>query len=161
MARLPLSGDRIEHAAAESSVGMSENAERPVREAAVEGRASAAPPPDGFGDRLVKYIPAEVLAFFIAAAAEWGGNTAFLIVTISVAAVFTPIVLYATSPAGVRWYAILLAVVAFLAWAIGTSPNTDRLVGLTGTQGPFVLTVAAFVVPAVDQALGKALRGDP
>jgi hypothetical protein len=109
----------------------------------------------------VKYIPAEVLAFFIAAAGQWGGNRTFLIVTLSIAAVFTPIVLYATSPAGLRWYSILLAVAAFLAWAVGTSPNTDRLLGLTGTQGPFVLTVAAFAVPAVDKALGRALRGHP
>ena len=41
------------------------------------------------------------------------------------------------------------------------SPNTDRLLGLTGTQGPFVLTVAAFAIPAVDKALGRALRGHP
>ena len=114
--------------------------------------------PDTYGDRLVKYIPAEVLAFFLAAAAQWGHDDTFLIIILAVAVILTPVLLYNASPNGLRWYAVLFAVVAFCAWAVGTSPNTDRLLGLATSQAPFVLTVAAFVVPALDKALGKALR---
>jgi hypothetical protein len=116
-------------------------------------------PADNYGERLLKYVPAEVLAFFLAAAGKWGSDNTFLIVALVVAVVLTPVVLYATSPSGLRWYAFVLAIIAFGVWAIGTSTDTDRLLGISSDQAPFVLTVGAFVIPTVDKALGRALHG--
>jgi hypothetical protein len=122
------------------------------------GRVTRSEPPDGYGDRLVKYIPAEVLAFFLAAAAQSGSDNTFLIVALVVAAGATPIFLYNRSPGGLRWYSIGLAVLAFCAWAVGTSASTDKLLNLDTSHAPFVLTVAAFLIPALDKTLGKVLH---
>lgn len=59
----------------------------------------------------------------------------------------------------IRWYSVLLAMAAFGAGAVGTSPNTDGLPALSSRHAPFVLTGAAFAIPTVDKALGRALRG--
>jgi hypothetical protein len=160
-----LKGSRSAQSPADD-LGVIRDAEPPVVEAkqstqAGEPPAKAAGGADSYGDRLVKYIPAEVLVFFLAAAGQWGTHDAFLVVTLVLAVVFTPIVIYAASPGGLRWYTVLLAVIAFGAWAVGTSANTDRLVGLPVDQAPFILTAAAFAIPAADKALGKALRGNP
>jgi hypothetical protein len=120
----------------------------------------AAVPADGYVDKLVKYVPAEVVAVFAPLAALIGSRHGLLI-TLAIACLFaTPAYLLLTAlnqPAEKRplphYY--LLAAVAFAAWAIGVSADLDKFFGLDSIVVAFVLGLAVIIVPAVDGLLAK------
>jgi len=85
-------------------------------------------------------VPAETLAFFIPAAAAIGGDRDTLLIFVLVlAAVDTLGYLWLASPSDtamerplVHFY--VLAVIAFLCWAVATSPNVADLCARDSTR---------------------------
>lgn len=119
---------------------------------------------DGLPERLVKYVPAETLAFFVPTAAAIGAERDTLLVVVLVVALVGTI--------GYLWLAgqraaederplphfYVLAGVAFLCWAIGTSANVSALVGMDTTTGGVVLGLAVFAVPLLDEVGNRLLQ---
>ena len=94
-----------------------------TRDAERFAAASAAPPPEsGYGERLLKLVPAEVVAFYTYCAQlfdplEWGWH--LLLVVLGLALLFAIRMNATSDPArsqGPQWNAIILAAVAFLIW---------------------------------------------
>src|SRR5947208_2235116 len=104
----------------------------------------AGQPGDDLPTRLAKYVPAETLAFFVPATAAIGTGHKGLVALVTLAA--------AVGSLGVLWlnavklpdderplrHFYVLAVVAFLSWAIATSPSTADLVGVDATSAGVV-----------------------
>ena len=126
------------------------------------GAAPAAPAQDTYGDKLVKYIPAEVIAFFVPAYALVKSATdpddwAKILVLVQ-CILGTVGYLFIRSPKGnpPRWYFYVLAAIAFLAWAIGTS-DIGLLLGIAEELSKFTLLAGVFLVPMVDEVLTRLL----
>jgi hypothetical protein len=133
------------------------------RSAAALAPVAAAPASgDGLPEKLVKYVPAETLAFFVPVAAAIGaGKEAALIAATIVAALGSPLYLWvaaskvaAAETPTLHFY--ILAEGALLCWMLGTSGSVQSLVGVSATVGGVVLAGAAFLVPVIDEALTKA-----
>ena len=117
---------------------------------------------DDYSSRLQKYVPAEVLSFFLIANALPEVTSTLRWIFLAVALLGTPLYLYARAPKGQpskapQIYFYPLACIAFLAWALGTSPDTARLWGLTKVEGPAALICVSFLIPAIDKALDDYL----
>jgi hypothetical protein len=114
---------------------------------------------DGLPEKLVKYVPAESLAFFVPISAAIGtSDEAWLIAVAIVALLGTPLYLWVAAPSGPtapRPHFYLLAVIAFACWALGTSGSIQSLVGIGQTLGGVVLGIGAFAIPLIDAALEK------
>ncbi len=115
---------------------------------------------DGYLERLVKYVPAEVTAVFafLAAAADSVSGDWLLIVVIVVGFLATPAYLIgraARLPASKRpaTFFYFLATAAFAFWALGVSGSVRGLVGVDDTVAEVLLGLAALVIPAVDLLL--------
>lgn len=121
--------------------------------------AAPSPKPDEYAEKLLKYVPAEVIAFFIPATATADANDhALLVVIFVVAAIGALGYLYRASlsvPADKRgkWWSYPLALAAFTAWALGTSPATADVVDIAPKTGGFILLIAAFVIPLADSII--------
>ena len=146
-----------------------------TRTIASDAAADAVTPPktetsqeDGFGDKLVKYIPAEVIAFYVSGyilagqlgkAAQWTVLVACLLGT----AAYLFVRADKVNPP--RWYFYVLAIISFLAWAVGTSTaGADLLMWPTDKaeiMGKFIVTAAVFLVPLTDELLTKLLPNAP
>jgi uncharacterized membrane protein YphA (DoxX/SURF4 family) len=118
------------------------------RRAAVRGD----PPPDGYRDKIAKYVPAETLAFFvpIAAQATTDGTRRLILV---VGAFGT--VLYLFLGRKSRPYFYVLALIAYFAWALGTSDFGAELFGLDDNLSRIILAIAVFLIPGIDEAITK------
>jgi hypothetical protein len=116
---------------------------------------------DGLPEKLIKYVPAETLAFFVPVAAAIGtGKEGALIAAIIVAAVGSPLYLWvAGSKAAVaerpKLHFYILAEIALACWVLGTSGSVQSLVGVGETLGGVVLAGAAFLIPVTDEVLTK------
>jgi hypothetical protein len=118
---------------------------------------------DGLPERLVKYVPAETLAFFIPIAAGIGSHRNGLLVGVLAAGLVGTI--------GYLWLAAqrssadrrplphfyLLAGLAFLCWAVGTSTNVSVLVRMDQTEAGTILGLAVFLIPLLDEVLNRLL----
>ncbi len=116
---------------------------------------------DGYVDKLIKYVPAEVVAFFAPAAALAGGNHALLVAALAAGVVGTP---------GYLWYQsrhlppsrkplphfFVVATVAFVAWAVATSREMATVLHLTSTAVAFILAVTVLFIPLLDAGLALA-----
>src|ERR1700694_366387 len=78
------------------------------------------PPPDKYADKLVKYIPAEVIAFFlptfalaVAKQSRWGE---WLVLGTCVLGTWGYMAIRRDPASKPRWYFYLLSVLAFIAW---------------------------------------------
>ena len=114
---------------------------------------------DSVPERLVKYVPAETLAFFVPAAAGLGADREGLLIAVIVAGLVGTI--------GYLWVAAqrededkrpmthfyVLAGLAFLCWALGTSGSVSSLVDLDATAAGVILGLAVFLIPLVDEVL--------
>lgn len=108
-------------------------------------------PPDTYAERLVKYIPAEAMAFFLPTyaladsdAIRWlvlllatAGDLVLL--ALSAAAARRGIVAETETQRQARRYSYVLSIVAFFAWAVGTSDLGVQLFGLTEEVGRIIL----------------------
>lgn len=134
----------------------------PPSGAAAGGPPGGGPPSgeDGYLDKLVKYVPAEVVAVFAPTAAVLGNRHGLLIALAIVCLLATPGYLFLTAqnqPANLQplphYY--VLATIAFVAWALGVSQDLDKLFGLDGIVVAFILTAAVVLIPLVDGLLAK------
>lgn len=129
----------------------------------MRGAAAAGGGGDSFPERLVKYVPAETLAFFVPVAALLGdGHRPLLIVAVVVGLIGTVGYLMQTAPSEPderpRIHYYVLACLAFLSWAIGTTPSVADLIHLDHTGAAFVLAVAVFLIPLADGVLNRVVR---
>jgi hypothetical protein len=111
---------------------------------------------DDFPTKLVKYIPGETLAFFVPTAALLGEDRSALLVTVAL--------IGAAGNIGYLWYLgrsepvdrqprahfYILAVFAFVAWALVTAPNLAAMAGLDQVASSVILAIAVFAVPLID-----------
>ena len=114
---------------------------------------------DDYAGKLVKFVPAEVLAFFAPMAAAVQSRKGLLIAATIVAFLATPAYL---------WYGAQklppqqqplrhfypLSAIAFLAWALGTS-SLGSLIGLDSIATSFMLGTSVFLIPLADGLLEK------
>jgi hypothetical protein len=108
--------------------------------------------PDTFPTKLVKYVPAETLAFVIPATAFATTNLRRSVVLV-VALIGTP--LYLALAARLPLWFFILAELSLLAWVIGTTDFAAELLGVAPEVGKFTLLVAVFLIPAVDELLTR------
>jgi hypothetical protein len=81
----------------------------------------AAPNPDKYGDKLVKYIPAEVIAFYVSVYAlvqQRGIGAQVLVLVVCLLGLIGYLIMRDDGPHSIRVYSYVLAVVAFLATKI-------------------------------------------
>ena len=109
------------------------------------------PDADDYASKLVKYIPGEVLAFFLPATALAAADTGLQWAALAIGLVATAGYLYVYNrrnnlPAPRPLY-VALSGLAFLAWAFGTSAPTRGLIGLPDIYAQFVLLVAVLGIP--------------
>jgi len=129
----------------------------PTAAGALEGGQTN--PPDGFPEKLAKYVPAEVLAFYVPALGLTGVRTDHVALLLLTAVGVVGTVLYLVvaarkqpgSNAPVWFYA--LAALAFLGWAIGTVPEVAGLTGLSAGVVSLVLPISVFLIPGIDEAI--------
>ena len=125
-------------------------------EAAAEQPAVAG---DGLPEKLVKYVPAETLAFFVPLAAAAGTERqGFLIALLVVGVIGTVAYLWYAAralPDGQRplIHFYVLAPIAFLCWSIATAPNVADLIGIDSLIAAAILTGAVFLIPITDSIL--------
>ena len=125
-------------------------------EAAVEQPAVTG---DGLPEKLVKYVPAETLAFFVPLAAAAGTDRqGFLIALLVIGIIGTVAYLWYAAralPDGQRplIHFYVLAPIAFLCWAIATAPNVAELIGIDSLIAAAILTGAVFLIPITDSIL--------
>ncbi|GAA1646917.1 hypothetical protein ACFQY4_16315 [Catellatospora bangladeshensis] len=119
---------------------------------------------DGLPERLVKYVPAETLAFFVPLAAVIGPDRRPLLIALLCVGL--------AGTVGYLWLAgqktaaderplphfYALAAVAYLCWALATSPHAAALLGLDQVEAGVVLTLAVFLVPLADELLVRLRR---
>lgn len=111
---------------------------------------------DGYVDRLIKYVPAEVLAFFLPITAAVGpGRPSLIWVCLAAGFVATPIWLGVHAlqmPAGSRPlpHFYVLACVAFVAWAIASSDAVRVVVGVDLVTANVILGVVVLILPGID-----------
>ena len=123
---------------------------------AFEAAPAAAQPSDGFKEKLLKYIPGEVVAFFVPVTAIAGTDEdAILWVALVAGVIAAPVYLYIGSldvprARRTRGWAYVLTVVSFLAWAFATSQPTADLIGIDQGLAGVILAVAALFIPAID-----------
>lgn len=135
---------------------------RTSRQRVYKGHDTPEPEADSYSERLVKFVPAEVLAFFVPAAANWADDDTALAVICIVGLIATPLYLWLRArdldekrQGHLAWY-FTLSTVAFAAWALGTSAASSELLGLSPRTGTLILTLAAFLIPLLDEVFDKA-----
>jgi hypothetical protein len=107
-------------------------------------------------EKLAKYVPAETLAFFVPVSAGiGGGHDSTIALLIFVAAAGTVGYLWLNGrklPRDERplVHFYVLAVLAFLCWALGTSSAVASLVGADEVTSGVVLAIAVFAIPLLD-----------
>ncbi len=123
---------------------------------------------DNYSDKLVKYIPAEVIAFYLpmytyvlSSVTENGEITSktplFVVLVISLLGLVG--YMYVRRSSTTNWYFYALSAVAFLAWAIGTSPVGQNLFDLPELYNKVILMTGIFLVPMFDELLSSGADG--
>jgi len=124
--------------------------------------APAAPPTqeDGYVDKLIKYVPAEVVAVFAPLSAVLASRRGLLIILALACLLATPGYLFLTAqnkPADLKplphYY--VLATIAFAAWALGVSTALDSVLNLGTLEVGLILGLSVLLIPLVDGLLAK------
>ena len=127
-----------------------------LAEASSEKRA------DAYADKLVKYIPGEVIAFYLPVYGYIAGTSKLAEwVVLAIGIIGTLVYLMARSDRSnmPRWYFFVLAIIAFICWAIGTSSVGTDLWGMPTMWTKIALASTIFLVPGIDQALTNVGMG--
>jgi hypothetical protein len=127
--------------------------------------ATETPEEDDYSSKLVKYIPGEVIAFFVPAyalAAQvpelWAR---WLVLVLCVLGTVGYLFARASKEKPPRWYFYVLALLSFLAWAMGTSKVATELFRINdpGVVSKLIVTAAVFLIPLADELLTRLLPG--
>ena len=117
-------------------------------------------PADGYIDKLVKYVPAEVVAVFAPLSAALAGRQGLLIVLSIICLLATPGYLFLTAqnkPPDLQplphYY--VLACIAFAAWALGVSSGLDALFKIDSVVVGLILGASVLLIPLADGLLAK------
>ena len=124
----------------------------------IDYAAPGQPPGNDYWAKLAKYVPAEVVAVFIPVMAAWNTSKAEAAGVLVAGAGLNLLYHYWRSlneNTRLRKFFWVLATIAFGCWAIGTSADAQRLVGLSATKAAAILAAAAFLVPMVDDIVDK------
>lgn len=131
---------------------------------------------DDYGDKLVKYIPGEVLAFFLPAWAlfanegtseaestmTWRWIVFFVALVATVGYLLLRAPKQGETPAPPPWYFYVLSALAFVAWAIGTTDAGQVLFCLSSEVGSkFIIMAAVLLIPMIDGLLTRYLPPSP
>jgi len=122
-------------------------------------------PGESFPEKLVKYIPAEVVAFLVPYAAFVGMERRVLLIVGFVAgAIATFIYLWASGSKlpkeqRPRPYFYVLAEVAYIVWAICVPPSLVALVGFDAITAGALFLLTVFLVPALDTFFERVFTG--
>jgi hypothetical protein len=109
---------------------------------------------------LTKYIPGEVIAFFLPAYSlvqPEGRTMQWLTLVIGMVGAVIYLVARTDRQTPPRWYFYVLSGLAFPAWAIGTTTVGSDLWGISPGVSTYTALVTAFLVPAIDEALTRVL----
>jgi hypothetical protein len=132
-----------------------------------EGLEAPGAPPvvgDGIPEKLVKYVPAETLAFFVPFSAAIGPERTGLLIAVLVVSAITTV--------GYLWWQgqslpreqqplphyYVLAVIAFACWAFATAPSVTALLGADALVAALVLAGGVALIPMTDQFLTWLIR---
>lgn len=125
---------------------------------------------DKYQDKLLKYVPAEVLGAFVGLAAlaeaaageldgQQGGPTWPIILVFALGVIATPgfLAIRASREDGAttRWYGYVLSIVAFVPWSLAASFPVRELFEVTPAVAEFLLALTVFVIPLLDFGFGK------
>jgi hypothetical protein len=134
----------------------------------VSSAKDAVPKADSLTEKLLKYIPAEVIAFYLSAyvlAGQWGEPARWAVLAAGFVGTATYLFASADKENPPHWYFYLLAMLSFLAWAIGTSSVGVDLFKWDPTKAEgmsqLIVAVAVFLIPLTDQLLTKLLPNAP
>jgi hypothetical protein len=132
----------------------------PLALAAVPGGKSprAKKPDDDYQQRLLKYIPAETIAFFVPISAAVGDKSRSGLVVITLVAIAGN-VLYSfigKAPGGKTLpHYYVLSIIAFLVWALATDQSLADLIGLNKLWTSIILGCTVFILPGLDALLAR------
>jgi hypothetical protein len=116
---------------------------------------------DNFPEKLVKYVPAEAIAFYAGATAAIGDKRAGIIALLAAGVAGTLIYdLARGTRQNTRWYFYVLACVAFVSWALGSSAATDKALSIDEVTGSIILGVTVFLVPGIDELISRLAYHD-
>jgi hypothetical protein len=107
---------------------------------------------------LVKYIPGETIAFYVPIYPMIPKDSTVGLAVVLVCGIVGSVgylYLSADKNSPPKPFFYVLAAIAFLAWALGTSSVGQDLVGLPEYANRVALPAAVFVVPLVDQILTR------
>lgn len=113
--------------------------------------------PDEWGDKIVKYIPAEVLAFYIPAWAlvETQSLGSWFVFFVGLFGTIAYLLVRADRANPPRWYFYALAAAAFIAWVIGTTTSGAVLFHLPEWSAEVTVLGAVFLIPLIDEIVTK------
>lgn len=123
--------------------------------AADAGQSTEMSPGDGFAQRLLKYIPAETLAFVVFLTAMSDLKDAHVVAVVVVGLVGQVLILRSqtakmAAPDRPTLRFFIFAVVAYLAWVVGTSPRFAHIVHLDRTTATLIMACVAYLLPLID-----------
>ena len=122
--------------------------------------ASPPTPVDGYVDKLIKYVPAEVVAIFAPLSAALASRHGLLMILAVICLVATPGYLFLTAQdksADLQplphYY--VLATIAFAAWALGVSTELGSIVKLDAVEVGLILGGSVLLIPLIDGLLAR------
>jgi len=124
--------------------------------------------PDDYKAKLVKYIPAEVIGFYLPAyalvtksspiVADTDKPTAQIIVlVVSLLGLIGYLFIRSDKNSPPRIYFYLLAGLAFLAWAIGTSSVGQDVFHIPEWWNELTVLAAVFLIPMLDEMITRLI----
>jgi hypothetical protein len=122
---------------------------------------------DVYTDKIAKFVPAEVLAFFLPSVSKFADQGDFWVgFIVVVGALATGVYLWqrATTLKPEKqplphFYA--LAIFAFVMWALGSSGTVAKVIGLNPDLGAALLGLTVFALPGIDFVLARTLPYKP
>lgn len=119
---------------------------------------------DGFAERLLKYIPGEALALIALITAGSSMSDGQVIALVAVGAIGQILWLQQRGAQldgpdrpSARFF--VFALVAYLAWVLGTCPTVRELVDVDQTTAAIVMASVAYLLPLVDPIAHERLDG--
>ena len=114
--------------------------------------------PDRYAEKLVKYVPAEVIAFYLPAYAyvQTAGNvTKWTVFGLGALGTVVYLLIRSEWSRLPHWYFFVLGVVAYVCWALGTSTIGTDLWGMSTMLSRITIAAAVFLIPGIDEILTR------